>query len=146
MSKLSKKIPYMRRAVIICFILLTAFLIIYSNSSNTQTTGDLNLPVTSKVNVKTLTINGFYEEEPTPVKLDYVIVHLDFKGMPPKLMYLKSLLTTLKRHGVNGLLIEYEDMFPYEGTLANLSVPHHYEKNEVRPFVTLYSCNLIINQ
>lgn len=66
-----------------------------------------------------------------PVRLDYVVVHLDFKGMPPKLKYLESLLYTLKSHGVNGLLMEYEDMFPFEGKLANLSVAYHYKKNEV---------------
>lgn len=69
------------------------------------------------------------------VVLPYVIVHLDLKGAPPKLKYLESLLPMLKEHGVNGLLIEYEDMFPYEGKLANFSARNCYEKSEVH---TLY--------
>lgn len=76
------------------------------------------------------------------IKLDYVVVHLDFKGMPPKLKYLESLLVTLKEHGVNGLLMEYEDMFPFEGKLANLSVSYHYKKNEVSRLVHF---NIIIS-
>lgn len=78
------------------------------------------------------------------VKLDYVAVHLDFKGMPPKLSYLESLLVTLKKHGVNGLLMEYEDMFPFEGKLANLSVSYHYKKNEVSRLLHLnnITCSL----
>lgn len=74
-----------------------------------------------------------------PVHLDYVVVHLDFKGMPPKLKYLESLLVTLKMHGVNGLLMEYEDMFPFDGKLANLSVAYHYKKNEVSRLIPRYS-------
>lgn len=144
MSRLLRNIPPIRRAVIICFILLTAFTIHYLNT-NTKATGDRNLQVISNVNIKTFTIKGSNEEEPTPipVHLDYVVVHLDFKGMPPKLSYLMSTLATLKRHGVNGLLMQYEDMFPYEGTLASLSAAHHYKRNEVRPFVILYSCKFL---
>lgn len=61
----------------------------------------------------------------------YVVVHFDLKGAPPLLSYLRSILQTLKNRGATGLLIEYEDMFPYEGILVNLSAKNHYDRNEV---------------
>lgn len=67
----------------------------------------------------------------TPVDLPNVVVHLDFKGMPPKLSYLKSLLPKLHGLGVTGFLVEYEDMFPYEGRLVNLRAKYAYSKTEV---------------
>ncbi|KAI7796568.1 hexosaminidase D [Triplophysa rosa] len=44
-------------------------------------------------------------------------VHLDLKGAPPNIGYLFELLQLFADLGANGLLIEYEDMFPYEGEL-----------------------------
>ncbi|XP_077595335.1 hexosaminidase D [Stigmatopora nigra] len=48
------------------------------------------------------------------------IVHLDLKGAPPKVDYLYQLMECFSRLGVDGLLLEYEDMFPYEGDLQHL--------------------------
>ncbi|XP_063369299.1 hexosaminidase D-like [Cydia amplana] len=70
------------------------------------------------------------------VELEYVVVHLDLKGAPPKLSYLQSLLPMMKKHGVNGLLIEYEDMFPYEGPLGMLRGRNTYQKKELRAYLT----------
>ncbi|XP_052744860.1 hexosaminidase D-like [Bicyclus anynana] len=71
----------------------------------------------------------------TAIKLPNVVVHLDLKGFPPKLSYLKALLPTLQELGVTGLLIEYEDMFPYEGRLVNLSTKYAYNKTELKDFL-----------
>ncbi|OWR43951.1 hypothetical protein KGM_215551 [Danaus plexippus plexippus] len=71
------------------------------------------------------------------LKLKNVILHLDFKGSPPKLSYLKTLLPKLQSLGVTGLLMEYEDMFPYEGKLVNLSAENHYEIIKLQEFVTI---------
>lgn len=70
-------------------------------------------------------------ENKRPVSLKKVVFHLDLKGAPPKLSYLRRLLPNLKNHGVNALLIEYEDMFPYKNKLFILSSPHKYPRNEV---------------
>lgn len=65
------------------------------------------------------------------LSLNYVVVHLDLKGAPPKLTYLESLLPYLAKLGVNALLIEYEDMFPYDKSLIRLRAKNCYEKIQV---------------
>ncbi|XP_060806876.1 hexosaminidase D-like [Amyelois transitella] len=67
--------------------------------------------------------------------LSYVVVHLDFKRTPLKLDYLKRLLYELKNHGATALLLEYEDMFPYEGELISLRSKHYYTKKELKQFL-----------
>ncbi|XP_051958963.1 hexosaminidase D [Xyrauchen texanus] len=48
------------------------------------------------------------------------LVHLDLKGAPPRISYLFELIQLFADLGANGILIEYEDMFPYEGELKVL--------------------------
>ncbi len=43
------------------------------------------------------------------------IIHLDLKGAPPRVGYLEVLFPLFKVWGATGLLLEYEDMFPYSG-------------------------------
>lgn len=33
--------------------------------------------------------------------------------------------------GATGLLVEYEDMFPYHGKLAHLKAPHAYAREDI---------------
>lgn len=61
------------------------------------------------------------------------IVHLDLKGAPPKMSYLMELLPKLKLWGATGLLVEYEDIFPYEDDLQVLQKPvESYSKSDIR--------------
>eukprot|EP00070_Physeter_catodon_P047618 XP_028354512.1 hexosaminidase D isoform X7 [Physeter catodon] len=54
------------------------------------------------------------------------LVHLDLKGAPPRVCYLSEIFPLFRALGANGLLIEYEDMFPYEGHLRLLRAKHAY--------------------
>ncbi|XP_065187720.1 hexosaminidase D-like [Sycon ciliatum] len=67
-----------------------------------------------------------------------LIVHLDLKGAPPKFAYLREFLPFLKRLGAGGLLVEYEDTFPYSGRLEVLRSPQFsYSKEEINELVQL---------
>ncbi|BES98736.1 Glycosyl hydrolase family 20, catalytic domain [Nesidiocoris tenuis] len=46
------------------------------------------------------------------------LVHLDLKRAPLKVDYLEKLFPQLKNWGATGLLIEWEDTFPYQGELT----------------------------
>eukprot|EP00090_Calanus_glacialis_P017447 TRINITY_DN27161_c0_g1_i6.p1 TRINITY_DN27161_c0_g1~~TRINITY_DN27161_c0_g1_i6.p1 ORF type:complete len:574 (-),score=170.82 TRINITY_DN27161_c0_g1_i6:154-1875(-) len=59
------------------------------------------------------------------------VVHLDLKGAPPKLSYVAELLPLLSSSGATDLLIEYEDMFPYWGSLQNISATTAYHMQEI---------------
>jgi hypothetical protein len=59
------------------------------------------------------------------------LVHLDLKGAPPRISYLKKLLPIFKRLGATGLLLEWEDMFPFSGSLAKVAATNHYTPDEV---------------
>ncbi|KAM8890096.1 hexosaminidase D isoform 1-T1 [Synchiropus picturatus] len=48
------------------------------------------------------------------------LVHLDLKGAPPRVEFLHQLIECFSLLGADGLLVEYEDMFPYEGDLKLL--------------------------
>uniref|UniRef100_A0A673L1Z0 beta-N-acetylhexosaminidase n=1 Tax=Sinocyclocheilus rhinocerous TaxID=307959 RepID=A0A673L1Z0_9TELE len=60
-------------------------------------------------------------------------VHLDLKGAPPRIGYLIELIQLFADLGANGLLIEYEDMFPYEGELKALqsTTQPPYRRDEI---------------
>jgi len=57
------------------------------------------------------------------------MVHLDMKGAPPKFDFLERLLKFLTTHFknlVHGVIIEFEDMFPYTGFLKQISSTNCY--------------------
>ncbi|CAA22078.3 beta-N-acetylhexosaminidase [Caenorhabditis elegans] len=59
------------------------------------------------------------------------IVHFDMKGAPPKVAYFKQLLTTISGLGATGVLLEWEDMFPYQGGLSRVVNKNAYTEEEV---------------
>ncbi|RVE42715.1 hypothetical protein evm_012627 [Chilo suppressalis] len=48
------------------------------------------------------------------------IVHLDLKGAPPKVEYLEKVLLCIKSWGATGVLLEWEDTFPYTWELVDI--------------------------
>ena len=60
------------------------------------------------------------------------MVHLDLKGAPPSISYLKDIFPLLKKAGANTLLIEYEDMFPYWGKMVNASALNAFTVKQIQ--------------
>ncbi|OCT64378.1 hypothetical protein XELAEV_18045481mg [Xenopus laevis] len=69
------------------------------------------------------------------------LVHLDLKGAAPKVSYLEQIFPLLSKMGANGLLIEYEDMFPYSGELEILKSPYAYSKEDIEKILHLAEIN-----
>ena len=66
------------------------------------------------------------------------LVHLDLKGAPPKMTYLLELIKLFKNLGATGLLVEYEDTYPYEGEEGELRLLRSksaYSESEVRQLI-----------
>lgn len=59
------------------------------------------------------------------------LVHFDLKGAPPKVEYFKDILPILKASGATGLLMEYEDTFPFWGALSPVAAPYSYTKEDI---------------
>ena len=65
--------------------------------------------------------------------MEEVIVHVDFKGLPLSPEHLCEVLAALKSKGATGVLLEWEDVFPYSGTLQCLGrAEAGYSPDEVR--------------
>lgn len=77
-------------------------------------------------------------------QLKHKIVHLDLKGAPPKVEYFKKLFPLLHSFGATGLLIEYEDMFPYWGRLEFLSAHNAYAKGDIADILEMAKKNDLI--
>uniref|UniRef100_A0A673MZ01 beta-N-acetylhexosaminidase n=1 Tax=Sinocyclocheilus rhinocerous TaxID=307959 RepID=A0A673MZ01_9TELE len=65
------------------------------------------------------------------------IVHLDLKGAAPKVKYLEQIFPLLSTLGANGILLEYEDMFPYEGELSILKSSFAYSPEDIEEMKSL---------
>ena len=70
------------------------------------------------------------------VKIPYKLVHIDLKGATPKLSYLKSLFKTIREAGGNGILLEYEDMFPFHGALNGTSHKFHFNAEQIQELIS----------
>ncbi|XP_043678011.1 hexosaminidase D-like [Vespula pensylvanica] len=79
-----------------------------------------------------------------PLFKGHKIVHLDLKGAPPKIGYYKYLLPLLKKLGATGILIEYEDMFPFDGRIKDISAGNCYTKEDIRIIQKLAEENNLI--
>ncbi|CAF0751479.1 unnamed protein product [Didymodactylos carnosus] len=79
------------------------------------------------------------EYQPPLPKVDIInttnlerFIHLDLKGAAPKINYFKQLFPLLKQLGATGLLIEYEDMFPFKGKLKSIVHGKHYTETDIQ--------------
>ncbi|XP_066246413.1 hexosaminidase D-like [Euwallacea similis] len=107
----------------------------------------LNIISTRNANNKTASrktyknIKQSYSEEIRKIDIPERIVHIDLKGAPPKISYFSQLLPLLRKLGATGILLEYEDMFPYSGQLSNVSALNAYTLEDVREIIKFAQTN-----
>lgn len=77
-----------------------------------------------------------------PVFRGHRIVHLDLKGAPPRLAYYAEIFPLIRELGGTGLLIEYEDMFPYRR--VELTATNAYSKSDIATIQRLAAENDLI--
>ncbi|XP_014275818.1 hexosaminidase D isoform X1 [Halyomorpha halys] len=76
-------------------------------------------------------INEVHVFSKTPYIPKARLLHLDLKGAPPKVSYVKKIFHLSKSLGATGVLLEWEDMFPWSGSLSSLAAANAYSKTEV---------------
>uniref|UniRef100_T1E6B1 beta-N-acetylhexosaminidase n=1 Tax=Crotalus horridus TaxID=35024 RepID=T1E6B1_CROHD len=69
------------------------------------------------------------------------LVHLDLKGAAPKVSYLEQIFPLFSKMGANGVLIEYEDMFPFKGELEILRSSYAYSEEDIAKIQELAGLN-----
>lgn len=69
------------------------------------------------------------------------LVHFDLKGAPPMVSYYEQVFPLLKKLGATGILMEYEDMFPYVGDLQIVCQPDVYSKEDIQKIQEIASNN-----
>ncbi|XP_064601684.1 uncharacterized protein LOC135467775 [Liolophura sinensis] len=69
------------------------------------------------------------------------LVHLDLKGAPPKMSYLEKVIPLFSQLGATGLLIEYEDMFPYSKNLETIAAKNAYTVEDIQKINSLANEN-----
>lgn len=60
------------------------------------------------------------------------LVHLDLKGAPPNKLYLQKLFPLFRKFGATGVIIEYEDMFPYKGRFVSIAAKNSYTEEDIK--------------
>jgi hexosaminidase len=60
------------------------------------------------------------------------LVHIDLKGAPPKPEFFKDFIPFLKNYGATGLILEYEDMFPFKGNLESVKHGNAYSYDTIK--------------
>jgi len=69
------------------------------------------------------------------------VVHIDLKGAPPKPSYFEKFIPLMKKLGATGLLLEYEDMFPFTGRLAVAKNGNAYTMKDIEQIKSLAKSN-----
>ena len=60
-----------------------------------------------------------------------IYVHLDLKGAAPKVTYFEQLFPLLHQWGAQGICMEYEDMFPFDGIVNSIKHQQAYTKADI---------------
>lgn len=76
-----------------------------------------------------------------PYVPNHRIVHLDLKGAPPKISFLKKFFAMVKDLGATGILLEWEDMFPWENNLKSLAAKNAYSRKGAKEIIALAQKN-----
>ncbi|CAD6199213.1 unnamed protein product [Caenorhabditis auriculariae] len=61
-----------------------------------------------------------------------ILIHFDLKGAPPKVPYFLDLLRLIAKGGATGILLEWEDMFPWTGELEKFKNSDAYSLDDVK--------------
>ena len=70
------------------------------------------------------------------------LVHIDLKGAPMKPSYLEELFAKIAEWGATGLIIEYEDSFPFSGDFEKIkSKQFSYSVDDIKRINTAASSN-----
>ena len=70
---------------------------------------------------------------PIPNKL----IHFDLKGMPPTVEAYKTIFPFIRGFGATGVLMEYEDMFPFHGKLQPIANKQAYSPSDIARILEL---------
>lgn len=70
-----------------------------------------------------------------------IYVHFDLKGAAPKLSYFEQLFPLLRQWGAEGICMEYEDVFPFEGLVASVKHQQAYSKADIQQINQLAEAN-----
>lgn len=140
--------PKMRLLKLIAVVIVIAFLILYWQSTKTvdrtpveavQWVADV---LTNPPSTLAATHRSFQESlRLPPIQFDERIVHFDLKGAPPKLEYYDAVFPLLRKLGATGLLMEYEDMFPYTGMLSSLAASNAYSEADIAHILSVARAN-----
>lgn len=116
--------------LLLLFLLVAAFIVWYFMYSGHYRHKRIHVNTLSNVNFHSP--SSYPTEEPNIIFFNgEKLVHLDLKGAPPKVSYYEQLFPLLASLGATGLLLEYEDMFPYTGKIRNISASNCYTKQDV---------------
>jgi hexosaminidase len=66
-----------------------------------------------------------------PLFKGHKIVHLDLKGAPPRISYYSYLFPLLKKLGATGVLVEYEDMYPFGDSIEDIRAGNSYSRKDI---------------
>lgn len=110
----------------------------YRNKVKEKNKEEINLLNDQNEKIKNVPSNS---ELARTMKSMQKLVHLDLKGSPPKLNYLKELIPFMKKAGATGVIIEYEDFFPYKNDLESIANQNHYSNQELKQIFDILKQN-----